>query len=302
MTEAIREASIKQAEAVIKGQIARIDSINTTFRSSYSGYTKNTSGQKWAVFFLIVFAASLVCSTPWLIRQACWYVDVAFETPQGMLAVIALYLVSLYAFLYTSKILSRLRRISKIDGYTKETTKVRDVLSKMMDNMESSANDILKQIAAENVDIKPEQDLDRQIEKYEKIANSYHDADNTGIDKACKVFYWISSITFCTAFVALTVAASAEWACRLFGINMYEVFLGVSALAALAGFIWINTALHRKHKGEEAGAYVLSLVSAPASMGAVWVACGALALAAIVLAVAVGIGICAGIIGILIDS
>lgn len=302
MTNTIRADNITQAKAVINERITRIDYINEKFRTSYSGYSDSTGEQRGIAIVLSLVTIALLFSAPIVMREICSAVGMAVSSPQGAIGVIALYTICLYAGLNVWKIFIRLSHISQIDGYIAETTKVRNHLSQLRDNVDSTIDGIARKIESGNVTINPEENFDSQIEKYLGIAESYHAEGNSALEKAINVFYWISSISFLSAFIAISASPTAMAVCSVFDVNIYEVILVAHILISIGAFIWVNVELYKKSKNRGAGGFFCSIASAPAGLAAVWAICGIIALIIYVFIICIAIGIVVGVIAALFNS
>lgn len=302
MTNTIRADSITQAKAVINERIKRIDYINEKFRTSYSGYSDSTGEQRGIAIVLSLVTIALLFSAPIVMREICSAVGIAASSPQGAIGVVALYTICLYAGLNVWKIFIRLSHISQIDGYIAETTKVRDSLSQLRDNIDSSIERISQRIESGNVSIKPEKNYDSQIDKFLGIAESYQADGNSALDRSISVFYWISSIAFLAAFIGIAAAPTAMAVCNVFDISINEIILVAYVAISIGLFIWVNVELYKKNKNGGAGGFFSSIACAPAGLAAVWAICGIIALVIYVFIICIVIGIVVGIIAGLFNS
>ena len=302
MTSTIRADSITQAKAVINDRIKRIDFINEKFRTSYIGYSNSTGEQKGVVVLLSLVAIVLLFLSPAIVREICSVVGIAISSPQGTIGIIALYTICLFAGLNAWKICIRLSHIAQIDGYIAETTKVRDSLSQLINNIDSSADGISKRIEGGNVTIKPDNNYDSQIDKYLDIAEAYHADGNSVLDHAINAFYWISSIAFLAAFIAVAASPTAMAVCEVFDVSIYEVILVAYVVISIGAFIWVNVELYKKSKNGGAGGFFSSIACAPAGLAAVWAICGIIALVIYVFIICIVIGVVVGLIAGLFNS
>ena len=302
MTNTIRADSISQAKAVINERIKSIDQINEKFRTSYTDYTDSTGEQKEIAIVLSLVTLVLLLLSPAIVREICSLVGLATSSPQGTIGIIALYTICLFAGLNVWKICIRLGHISQIDGYIAETTKFKDSLSQLRDNIDSTIDGISRKIEGGNVTISPETNYDNQIDKYLGIAEAYHADGNSALDHAINAFYWISSIAFLAAFIAIAASPTAMAVCNVFDVSFYEVILVAYVVISIGAFIWVNVELHKKSKNGGAGGFFSSIACAPAGLAAVWAICGIIALVIYAFIIGFVIAIIIGLIGALFNS
>lgn len=291
------------AKDEISLRIERTESINSKFRNSFSGYTKNTGEQKATVFFLSLVAIGLFYFSPTILNYAFSNLSQYPEEIIETFCLIALYSICIFISLFTIKIIIRLSRIAKLDGYIRDVNKIKNVLTTNLESVDKVMSDLKPAILQKNISIAPDNNIDYEIEKYKNKADSYSEPKNKVLDALIKLTYWISAILFCIAFVVVTREIVAEFVVNLFKADLYDlIYLYVYPIMAFILFVIINYRLVKKTSEYKFGSYVLSLLSGPFAIPAVWVLCGIIYLIIHLIAIAIAIGVVVTIFAVIFNS
>lgn len=268
MTHLAIADSIQIARDEISSRIEQTEDINKKFKNSFSGYTENTGEQKAAVFFLALFVIGLLIFSPFIVDR---FVPEYSEEWIYTLSITALYSICIYASLFMLNIIIRLKRIAKLDGYISNVNQIKDMMTANLASVDKAISELESVILQKNISITPDKNLDYEIENYKKKAETYLESGDGALDLLIEFAYWISSAIFGIAFVAVTGEYAAELVEYTFNVDIYPYLYPIIAFIL---FVIINCRLAKKSSEYKLRSYVLSLLSCPAAIPAVWILCG----------------------------
>lgn len=302
MTHASRVDGLQKTRNELSARIKKTDLINQKFKNSFAGYTEDTVGQKVTVFFLGILVLALLIFSPMIVSRVFNMVGAYNGSGLQTLGIVAMYAICIYVALFMLRIIIRLSRIARIDGYVAEVNAIRTKLNTNLGAVDTTLTKIEKEIQAKNVKITPVDNIDEEITNYENIANTYSNPDGDALDGIIKFAYWAATILFGVAFVAITGTAVASSISSTFDVDVYGVVLFFYAVFALAGFIALHVAISKNQEEFGFGTFILSLFSGPVAVPVIWAICGLIALVLYLLSIALVIAIVVGIIAALCNS
>ena len=291
MTHVTKVDNVQHARSEISMRIRQTEAISEQFKKSYSGYTENTGRQKVAVFALGFIALALVLFPPLIIREL--FIIINYQSLQEMqtLGILALYAVCFYVLLFMLRIIVRLSRIAKIDEYISGVNSIKNSLTENLESVEGVITTLERDIQQKNVTIMPRENIDAEIDDYKRIAESYSKSDGNIMNGLVATAYWIATVLFGVAFVAITRSNVAPWLSEVFDTQLYEVFLIGYPIIALAIFIGLHIYLAKRFDSFGFGSFALSLFSGPIAIPAMLALSGIIVAAISLLMFAAAIGV-----------